>query len=131
MPKHVTLKDLPKGERFTELRTAKKHFVDTIKLSAYRAETALVHILREKLQREDDARALVRQVFTSTVDLCPDAQGKTLTVRFHQLSSAAHDQVLDHFCAELTATETPYPGTDLRLVFEPIRASQIPRDQES
>lgn len=130
-PKHITLKELPEEERFSELRTAKKHFVDTIKLIAYRAETALVHIVREKLQRPEDARAFIRQVFTRTVDLHPDVDRKTLTVRLHQLSTAAHDQVLDHLCAELTATETVYPGTDLRLVFEPIRASQIPRDQES
>jgi hypothetical protein len=129
--KHITLKDLPEAERFTQLRTAKKHFVDTIKLIAYRAETILVHIAREKLQRHDDARALVRQLFTSTVDLCPNPDQKTLTVRLHQLTTAAHDQVLDHLCAELTATETTYPGTDLRLVFEPIQASHFPRDQDS
>lgn len=131
IPNKVTLKELPEAERFTQLRTAKKHFVDTIKLIAYRAETALVHILREKLQREDDARALVRQVLTDAVDLHPDPGNKTLTVRLHHLTTAVHNEVLDHLCAELTATETVYPGTDLRLVFEPIRASQIPRDQES
>ena len=101
--RQVTLKDLPKAERFTQLSTAKKHFVDTIKLIAYRAETALVHIVREKLQREDDARALVRQVFGATVDLCPDLQQKILRVRLHQLTTPAHAQILEHLCAELTA----------------------------
>jgi len=33
------LKELPEAERFTQLRTSTKHFVDTIKLIAYRAET--------------------------------------------------------------------------------------------
>lgn len=122
----VPLKDLPPEERFTQLSTTKKHFVDTIKLIAYRAETALVHIVREKLQRHDDARALVRQVFLSTVDLCPEPDQKILRVRLHRLSTAAHDEVLDHLCLELTATETVYPGTDFRLVFEPIRATAIP-----
>jgi hypothetical protein len=130
-PRHLALKDLPEAERFTQLRTAKKHFVDTIKLIAYRAETALVQVVREKLQREDDARSLVRQVFTSAVDLCPDLHQKTLTVRLHHLSTAAHDQVLEHLCAELSATETIFPGTDLRLIYEPIGVSQIRRDQES
>ena len=121
-PRHVLLKDLPQAERFPELRTARKHFVDTIKLIAYRAETALVQIAREKLQRSDDARVLVRQVFTSAVDLIPDLDHKTLTVRLHRLSSAAHDQVLEHLCAELTATETTFPGTDMRIIFQPIRS---------
>lgn len=130
-PRHLALKDLPEPERFSQLRTTKKHFVDTIKLIAYRAETALVAIVREKLSRPDDARALVRQVFESAVDLCPNLPDKTLTVRLHRLSNAAHDEVLEHLCAELTATETLYPGTELRLIFQPIRANQIPRDQES
>jgi hypothetical protein len=129
--KHIALKDLPEAERFTQLRTAKKHFVDTIKLIAYRAETALVHIVREKLHRSDDARALARQVVASSVDLCVNLDQKILIVRLHQLTTPVHDRILDHLCAELTATETLYPGTDLRLVFEPIRASQIPRDQDS
>jgi hypothetical protein len=130
-PRHLALKDLPEGERFQQLRTNKKHFVDTIKLIAYRAETALVALAREKLSRPDDARALLRQVFASSVDLYPDAEKKTLTVRLHQLSNGAHDEVLEHLCAELTATETLYPGTELRLVFQPLRAGQFPRNQDS
>ena len=130
-PHHLTIKELPEADRFTQLRTTKKHFVDTIKLIAYRAETALVALAREKLTRAEDARSLIRQIFESAVDLCPDAEQKTLTVRLHRLSSAIHDAVLEHLCAELTATETVYPGTDLRLIFEAVRASQIPRDQES
>ena len=129
--KHLAIKDLPPNERFDQLKTTKKHFVDTIKLIAYRAETALVQVAREKLQRTDDARALVRQVFSSATDLCPDLQQKTLTVRLHRLSSAGHDQILNHLCQELTATETTFPGTDLRLIYEQIGASNFPRDQGS
>jgi hypothetical protein len=131
LSRHLALKDLPQAERFPQLRTTKKHFVDTIKLVAYRAETALVALAREKLARSEDARSLVRQIFEGAVDLSPNLKQKTLTVRLHRLSSAIHDGVLEHLCAELTATETIYPGTDLRLVFEPTRPSQIPRDQES
>jgi hypothetical protein len=129
--KHLSLKELPEAQRFTQLRTTKKHFVDTIKLIAYRAETMLVQVVREKLQRSDDARALVRQVFSSAVDLQPDPQQKTLTVRLHRLNTQGHDAVLAHLCQELTATETVYPSTDLRLIFEPVGASQIPSGQES
>jgi hypothetical protein len=118
--KHVTLKELPEAQRFGQLRTDKKHLVDTIKLIAYRAETALVQVVRETLSRWDDARALVRQVFESAVDLRPDQAHKTLTVRLHRLATAAHDQTLRHLCEELTATETAYPGTDLRMVYELI-----------
>ena len=130
-PKPVLLKDLPAAERFTQLRTSRKHFVDTIKLLAYRAETALVRVAREKLQREDDARAWVRQTFGTAVDLQPGLEAKTLTVRLHCLSTAAHNAVLEHLCAELNATETNFPGTKLRLIFAPVGATEIPRGQES
>lgn len=129
-PRHVLFKDLPESERFPQLRAAKKHFVDTIKLIAYRAETALVQIAREKMHRHDDGRALIRQILNSTVDLCPDLEHKVLKVRLHHLTNSAHNQVLSHLCKELTETETVYPGTDLRLIFEPVGAIGIPRDQE-
>lgn len=131
LSQHLTLKELPEAERFHQLRATRKHFVDTIRLIAYRAETALVALVREKLARSDDARSLIRQVFQSAVDLRPDSAAHTLTVRLHRLSSAVHDAALQHLCAELTETETVYPGTNLRLIFEPVGAGQIPRDQES
>jgi len=130
-PRHIALKDLPEPERFGQLLVTKKHFEDTIKLIAYRAETATVALLREKLTRSDDGRSVARQVFESAADLRPNPEQKTLTVRLHRLSSGAHDQALEHMCAELTATETLYPGTELRLIFEPVGSTRFPRGQES
>jgi len=42
--------------KFFALRTEKKHFLDTIKLIAYRAETALAQLAREKMHRLSDVR---------------------------------------------------------------------------
>jgi hypothetical protein len=125
-PHHLAMKDLPEAERFTQLKASRKHFVDTIKLIAYRAETALVLVAREKLTRSDDARSLVREVLSSAADLHPDLEGKTLTVRLHRLASPGHDAALKHLCAELTAAETTYPGTELKLIFQPVGATSIP-----
>lgn len=119
-PKHLEIRDLPEKDRFSQLKTERKHFVDTIKLVAYRAETALAHLAREKMARLDDARSLLRQVFHSEADLFPDYSSNTLTVRLHPLSSPIHDQVLLHLCNELTASETTFPGTPLRLVYQII-----------
>jgi hypothetical protein len=116
-PRHVPLKDLPKEEPFPRLRAQRKHFVDTIKLIAYRAETALVGTVREALQRHDDGRALVRELLRTPADLQPDLQAKTLTVRLHPLPSRLQDTAVRHLAEELTATETNFPGTDLRLIF--------------
>jgi hypothetical protein len=115
---HIPVKSLPEEERFTRLRTERKHFLDTIKMIAYRAETSLVSVLREHLARSDDARTLVRQMFETEADLLPDATNKTLTVRIHHLTQAAHDQVLEKLCATLNETQTVFPGTDLTLIFK-------------
>ena len=92
--------------------------MDTIKLIAYRAETALVGTVREALARSDDGRALVRELVRTTADLLPDLKQKTLTVRLHPLPSRLQDQAVRHLADELTATETLFPGTNLRLVFK-------------
>jgi len=116
-PRHLALNDLPKAEQFPRLRTECKHFVDTIKLIAYRAETALVGTVREKLARPDDARALVRELMRTPADLIPDPQARTLTVQLHPLPSRLQDSAVRHLAEELTATETVFPGTHLRLIF--------------
>jgi hypothetical protein len=118
LPKHIEIKDLPEQDRFNRLRSEKKHFIDTIKLIAYRAETALAQLAREKIKRLDDARSLIRQLFRTEVDLIPDQQNKTLTVRLHPMSTQADDEIVRHICGEITATETVFPGTDLRLIYE-------------
>lgn len=115
---HIPVESLPEEERFTRLRTERKHFLDTIKMIAYRAETSLVSLLREHLARSDDARTLVRQIVETDADLLPDTHTKTLTVRIHHLTQAAHDQVLEKLCATLNETRTVFPGTDLTLIFK-------------
>jgi len=116
---HIAVKSLPEEDRFTRLRTERKHFIDTIKMIAYRAETSLASLLREHLARaSDDARALVRQIFEIAADLIPDYAANTLTVRLHHFTQAAHDQAIEKLLVELNATQTIFPGTRLRLIFK-------------
>ena len=92
---------------------------------AYRAETSMAFTLREKLKRTDDARALLRQIYNTEVDLIPDLNAKTLTVSLHHLTQATHDAAVSYLCDELTQTETTFPGTNLRLVYK-LGSTQIP-----
>ena len=117
-PHHIPVKLLPEEDRFTRLRTERKHFIDTIKMIAYRAESSMASLLREHVARTDDARALLRQIFETEADLTPDLLTKTLTVRIHHLTQAAHDQAIEKLLAELNATKTIFPGTHLTLVFK-------------
>jgi len=124
-PHHIAVKDLPESDRFSRLLTERKHFIDTIKLIAYRAETSMASLLRDKLSRADDARALLRQIYDTEVDLIPDLEKKTLTVRLHHLTQAAHDEAVRYLCDQLNATETIFPDTELKLIYQ-LGASQIP-----
>ena len=116
--RHIQVSELPEQDRFKCLRMTGKHLVDTIKMIAYRAETTLVQIAREQMSRTEDGRQLVASLFQTAADLHPDASSGTLTVRLHHLANHAQDEVIRHLCAELTATATDFPGTNLRLVYE-------------
>ena len=116
---HIPVNSLPEEDRFTRLRTERKHFIDTLKMIAYRAESSMASLLREHLARgDDDARALLRQIFQTEADLTPDLAANTLTVRLHHLTQAAHDQAIELLLADLNATQTVFPGTSLTLIFK-------------
>ena len=115
---HIPLAQLPEEQRFNKLLPERKHFIDTIKMISYRAETSMASVLREVMARSDDARSLLCQVYNTEADLLPDPLSKTLTVSIHHLTNAAHDLALQHLCKELNATETTFPGTDLRLIYK-------------
>jgi hypothetical protein len=126
-PRHITVGELPPDQRSKQLHSGSKHFIDTIKMIAYRAETAMVQILRDVQCRHDDARSLIRAVFSNEADLIPDDEAGTLTVRLHHLANHVSADAIRHLCQELNATETLFPETSLRLVYE-MGSSQTPRD---
>jgi hypothetical protein len=116
--RHIPYQELPPEARFDRLSTQSKHFIDTIKMIAYRAETAMAQVLRQKMTRHDDARSLLRAIYSTEADIVPDPQAKTLTIRLHPLANASCDLAVRHLCAELNATETLFPGTELRLIYD-------------
>ena len=115
---HITIAELPEEERFKQLSTQSKHLIDTIKMVAYRAETAMVQVAREKMHREDDAHSLLRALYSTEADLLPDENAGTLTVSVHHQANRCTDEVVRHLCTELNQTETVFPGTNLRLVYK-------------
>jgi len=122
---HITAAQLPQNDRFKVLSYEAKHFVDTIKMIAYRAETAMTNILQETMSRSCDVRSQLRDIYRNEADLIPDYQAKTLTVRLHHLSNHAADQATVGLCEELNSTDTVFPGTNLRLIYQ-IGPSQNP-----
>lgn len=118
--KHITIAELPQEERFNRLRQQSKYLIDTIKMIAYRAETAMANVLREKLSHTDEARILLRGIYSTEADILPDEKEKILTVRLHQLANQMSTESIQQLCSELNSTETIFPGTNLRMVFEMV-----------
>jgi len=118
----VPVGDLPEEHQFESLNNRSKHFVDTIKIVAYRAETALAQILAEEMNvhHRDEARGLARQIFANEVNLRPAPEAGTLSVEIHSLSTPRDNAALEHLCKELNETRTIYPGTELRLIYKTV-----------
>ena len=113
----VAIDSLPEAERPTQLPPLNKILCDTIKMVAYRAETAMVALLRRHLKNEDDARALIRELFVSAADIQPNAAANTLTVKIHRMASPVHDRAIAALLDELTQQEFPHPETGAKMTF--------------
>jgi len=90
---------------------------DAVKMIAYRAETAMVAILRRHLNKEDEARALVRELFVSSGDIVPDELAKTLTIRIHRMASPVHDRAVAGLLEELNKQGFCHPETGAKMIY--------------
>ena len=116
-PKKIAIESLPEAERPTQLLPLNKMLTDSVKMIAYRAETALVEILRRYLKNEDEARALIRELFVSSGDIEPDEVAKTLTIRIHRMANPSHDKAIAGLLDELTKQEFCHPETDAKMIY--------------
>lgn len=116
-PRKVTIASLPENERPRQLLPLRKILTDTIKMIAYRAETALVAMLRKHLVKEDEARAMIREIFVSSADIEPNEKEKTLTVKIHRMACPAHDKAISALLEELTSLSFCHPETGLRMIY--------------
>jgi hypothetical protein len=115
--KKVRLDSLPKEQQPTQLLPLTKMFTDTVKMIAYRAETAMVALLKRHLNKEEEARALVRELFISAGDIKPDEVAKTLTVRIHRMVTPAHDKAIAALLEDLNSLEFCHPETGAKMVY--------------
>lgn len=116
-PRKIALKDLSESERPRQLKPLAKTLTDTVKMIAYRTETALVAQLKRRLKTEEEARALIRELFVSSVDLEPDDEAGTLTIRVHRMATTAHDRAIEGLLADLTAAQFRHPETRHRFIY--------------
>lgn len=121
LPTHVPVGKTREPRTVVQLERERKTIVDQIKTVAYRAETELAWLLGPLLgvHHSDEARSFLREVFQLPADLIPDPIAGTLVVRLHGMANWRSNRALAGLCTILNSYNTRYPGTELRLVFEP------------
>ena len=113
--KHIPYQELPEDQKFKLLEPSRKIFSDTIKMVAYRSETAMASILKEILGRDEDARRLTKDIMSGEADLQPDPATGVLHVILHRLSNPQADAAARELLKTLNDTDCLYPGTEWRL----------------
>ncbi len=117
-PRKVPISMLPENERPRQLLPLGKALTDTVKMIAYRAETALVGLIRSHLSKPDEARALIRELLVSSADIIPDESENTLTIRIHRMVCPAHDKAVSALLNDLNRENYRHPETNARMIYE-------------
>jgi regulator of replication initiation timing len=115
--KHITWGELPEKNKFLRLLPGRKRLMDTIRMIAYRAETAMARLLRGPTVDLPQARRLLQDLFVTEADVFPDPENKKLNIHVHSASRPAANRALSKFFEDLNNAEVIYPGTDLQLVY--------------
>jgi transposase len=116
-PKHLPWDDLPEAAQFQQLAPSRKRLLDTVKMIAYRAETAMVGILRENLSRADDGRSLIQELFRQDADIKLDEAHQRLEVHVHPFANPRSNRAVAHLLEHLNTAEMTCPGTKLTLAY--------------
>jgi hypothetical protein len=120
IPKRLSLASLPEAQRPAFIAPHRATFLNTIRIIAYRAETAMAIQLRNHISRSNDARALLQDLFKHDADLIVDHHTNTLTVRLHHFTNPQASRSIADLLTTLTHTETIYPGTNLVLKYDMV-----------
>jgi transposase len=116
--KHITWGQLDEKDKFLRLLPGRKRLMDTIRMIAYRAETAMVRLITGPTVDSPAARRLLQDLFVTEADILPDPENKQLNIRVHSASRPAANRALAQLFEHLNKAEVNYPGTDMRLVYK-------------
>ena len=126
--KHILFEEMSEEEQFKRLAPDKKQLVDTIKMIAYRAETALSTVIKPQMKKPNEARTLIRALFKSEADLLPNSYHNKLLIRIHYMSTPQGNLAIQSLIDHLHEAEFVYPGTKMKSRY--ALGSQIDSDLE-
>ena len=116
--KHIKWDQLDEQDRFKKPAVGRKRLMDSIRMIAYRAETAMSALIVDRIIDTAAARCLLQDLFSTEADIIPDQENRRLIVNVHRGSRPVTDRTLAKLFEHLNAAEIIYPGTDLMLVYD-------------
>lgn len=115
----IKLSQMPEQIRYNKLKTESKLLMNVIRMICYRAESSVATWMAPFLAKADDEkRMVVKQIIASNADLNPDYIKNTLTIKLHSLSAQRFNAAAFELTKILNETETLFPGTTLKMIFE-------------
>jgi hypothetical protein len=118
IPRKISYSELPENETFDDIVNQRKHFLDTIKIIAYRAETAMSNLIKKSMLDEDESRLLQKQIYKTDANIKVDRENKILIVEIHRLTYRKDDRILEKLCHTLNETKIQFPDTELTLFYK-------------
>jgi hypothetical protein len=121
--KKIHFSDLDDNQKFDTSVNERKFFLDTIKIIAYRAETAMCNMMKKQMTNPSEARSLMRKLYSADADIEIDNGNNLLIVKIHNTNHWADDKILQNLCDNLNETQTVFPSTNLILQFKLVSTS--------
>ena len=117
-PKHIAWAELEEQDKFEKLAPSRKRLLDSVRMIAYRTETAMAVLLSTCLGGLSQARAFLRDLFLTEADILPEPFIGVLRIRVNHAARPAADRATAVLLDHLNETETVYPGTEMTMRFE-------------
>ncbi len=118
VPQKINYSELPEIEKFDNVINERKHFLDTIKIIAYRAETAMSNIIKQEMAHDDESRLLLKQIYKTDANIKVDHENKKLVIEIHRLAYRKDDIILEKLCHSMNETQMQFPDTQLTLFYK-------------
>jgi hypothetical protein len=116
VPTRVPVQKVTEGD-VVKLSVERKHLTDLLKMVAYQAESDLLRLVTPHYRRtEDEGRTLIQNALATAGDI--EVTNTELSVLLEPLSSPHRTHALAALCEHLNATQTKFPGSNLRLRFD-------------
>lgn len=116
VPPRVPLKDVVEGQ-IVKLAPERKLLTSLLKMVAYQAESDLVQQVAPYYRRvEQEGRTLIQSALCGDADI--QVTDRELQVAIAPLSSAHRTRAIAALCEELNRSQTVFPGSRLRLLYQ-------------